>query len=860
MAQGLPEGFVLDQPAAPQGPIMGAPRAKSEDKPKDPPSGYRWSANGGLEPIPGGPADPNTKPGGTEKPSQVPAASEKEARGQVGIFTTIDSSVNSFQDDYGGNPIGGLENWVQARSPIEVGTPGQQQWWAAFRSTDNQIRNDLFGSALTASEKAAYEETTISPGMRPDVIRQNITRRRDIIRNALARQRDFMIKNGYRPEAVDAIFAPILQKQEALAATAETDKRDDAPPSLNGAIPPVGPNAGRDGVATPGGGEGDGTSLVKTGQEFAQRDNPALAGVRAEYKRRLGAGQSADDIIAWAESAGIDPSTFPSIRAQVEDYKRTRRPLSDYDTSQLDDQLVPLSAADQALNRVSQSPVGAFGIAAGDAASMGTLDNIIGATGGNAERARLAMDQVAQNNPVASTLGTIAGGAAMATGIEGALGLTGRLGSGLARSLTADTLYGAGTGAGMTDYGEGGKPATVADRVLGSGKGAAAGLIGSYTGNKIAGGLSAMARGVTDPSVRALNAEGVPMTLGQTFGQSGKIGEIIKNTEDRLSGIPVVGDIINARRMEGLEKWNSKRFDEALKPIGASVGDKVGEEAVAEAQSLVSKAYSDALSGKAVLPDADFATDMSGALTKAARIPRAGEEVMTSIVEILKPYDNMPNLSGEAMQTIVQELRQLKAGYVNDPLKKRIGSAIDDAEEAIFGMFKRQAPEVVPAYNKANAAFRRLSILQDAVLKGKNTGGVFSPAQLGMTDVANTVKYQGRGAAARGDRPFFDSQRAAQDVLPSKVPDSGTAGRVIIPALAIGGGATSDATGTTSGTGLTIGAIMAAAYSRAGQRLLTKTGKGMSGRTGRILESDKTRRAITAAGASGAVAALPNQR
>lgn len=861
MAQELPPGFVLDQPTAPQGPIMGAPRAKSEDKPKDPPSGYRWTANGGLEPIPGGPADPNTKPGGTEKPSQVPVQSEKDARGQVGIYNSLDSAVTGFKDDFGGNPLGGLENFAQAYSPVEVGTPGQREWWAAFQSTDNQIRNDLFGSALTAGEKAAYEQTTISPGMRPDIIRENITRRRDIIRGALTRQRDFMVKNGYRPEAVDAIFAPILQQQEALAAGAGEDKKDDTPPpAFGGTFPPVGPTAGRDDMPTAGAGGENGDVLADPNAEMVQRDNPALAGVRAEYKRRLGAGQSAEQIIEWAKSAGIDPTTYPSIRAQVEDYKRTRRSLSDYNTEQLDDQVVPLSAADRAMNTISQSAPGAFGIAAGDAASMGTLDNIIGATGGNAERARLAMGQISDRRPISSTLGTIAGGATMATGIEGALGLTARGLPSVARTLGADALYGAGTGAGMTDYGDNGAPATVSDRFLGAGKGAAAGGIGSVAGNALGRGLQAVAKGVTNPSVRALDAEGIPMTVGQTFGQSGRIGAAVKGLEDRIAGIPVVGDVVNARRAEGLEKWNSKRFDEALKPINGSVGDKVGEDAVAEAQALVSQAYKDALEGKAVMPDQDFASDMNGALGKAVNIPRVGDEVMTSIVEILRPYDNMPNLSGEAMQTISQELRQLKAGYVNDPLKKRIGAAIDDAEEAIFGMFRRQAPEVVPAYNKANTAYRRLSILQDAVLKGKNTNGVFTPGQLGMTDVANTVKFNGKNAAARGDRPFFDSQRAAQEVLPNKVPDSGTAGRLLIPALALGAGGASDATGVSNGSGLTIGAIMAAAYTRAGQRLLTKSGRGMKGKTGRLLENDKTRRAITAAGASGAVAALPNQR
>lgn len=638
-------------------------------------------------------------------------------------------------------------------------------------------------------------------------------------------------------------------------------KRDDnlpPPPALGGAIPPVGPSAGRDGMPTAGAGDGGGETLAKA--DTVQRDNPALAGVREEYKRRLGAGQTAEQIIAWAKTVGIDPSTYPSIQAQVEDFKRTRRPVSDYNTSELDDQMVPLSAADNALNAVGQSPAGAFGIAAGDAASMGTLDNIVGMTGGNAERARLGMEQVANENPVSSTLGTLAGGVSTAVGVEGMLGLAGRGVSGMARSLTADTLYGAGSGAGMTDYGADGAPSTMRDRFTGAAKGGAVGLTGSYVGGKIGGGLASMARGVTSPSVRALEGEGIPMTIGQIFGQSGKVGTALKGVEDRIAGLPVIGDIVNARRMEGVEKWNSKRFDEALKPIGASVGDKFGEEAVAEAQGLVSDAYSAALKGKFVLPDGDFANDMSQALTKAASIPRAGEEVMSSIVDILRPYDSMPNLSGEAMQTISQELRQLKAGYKNDPLKKRIGSAIDDAEASIFGMFKRQTPEVVPAYEKANTAYRRLSILQDAVVKANNRSGVFTPGQLGMADVANTVKFSGKNAAARGDRPFFDSQRAAQKVLPNTVPDSGTAGRVLIPALALGAGGASDATGATNGAGLTMGAVLAGAYSRAGQRLLTKAGRGMKGKTGRILESERTQRAIGAAGASGAVAALPNQR
>ena len=59
--------------------------------------------------------------------------------------------------------------------------------------------------------------------------------------------------------------------------------------------------------------------------------------------------------------------------------------------------------------------------------------------------------------------------------------------------------------------------------------------------------------------------------------------------------------------------------------------------------------------------------------------------------------------------------------------------------------------------------------------RGMNTEGVFTPAQLGMASRQNAKKFGGNYASP--SRPFFDLQRAGQQVLPSKIPDSGTAGR-----------------------------------------------------------------------------------
>jgi hypothetical protein len=348
----------------------------------------------------------------------------------------------------------------------------------------------------------------------------------------------------------------------------------------------------------------------------------------------------------------------------------------------------------------------------------------------------------------------------------------------------------------------------------------------------------------------------IPTTVGQQY--TGKIGGIIRRTEDRIAGLPVIGDIINARRAEGIKTFNVRAFDHALQPIGVKVGKRIGEDAVDYAQDQVSHAFQEALAGQAVRADKAFSKDLTDAVFELQSLPRVGPEVADNVKAILEPYMKGSEISGEAMQQMSRELRDLKADYfrAGDPMKKRIGTAVDQVENAIFGPFKRQAPEVLPAYNRAKAAQRRLYILADAVNKAKNKEGIFMPHQLGAADRAATIRTEGKVNAARGRGQFHDLQRAAQQVLPSQIPDSGTAGRLIIPGIALGVGSAGDASGATHGAGTTLAAILTLAYSRAGQRLLTKPGRGIGGTVGKILRSDKTRRALTASGtATGAALA-----
>lgn len=878
-----------DDPIVPSGggPLPSPPKTEKPEKPPvtyrtltpeevsakglNPRTVYQVSSTGQISAITGGKPAAALRQGDSDK-----------LRSSVNQFADFTSLIDTFEDDYGGNTLtGGLENTAQRYSPVPVGTEGQADWWASLARIDNLIRNDLFGASLTAGEKAAYAKTTVTPGMNAEQIRLNLKTRETIMRGALSRYVNGLKAGGWNEQEIDALLGDVAQRvfpeqarrdgdaaggaaPPAAASTAPGGGGGDLTPPAFGApaIPNKGfmVNAGGQIAGNTHAGGDDGAQGIARGRT-RREDNPLLAGVREEYTRRLARGDDAEALIAWAKEAGISPTAFPSIAAQAA-FRREHPEIAigEYDTSEMDDRFVEIDPLSRGIIGMSDTGPGPFAISAGDAFTGFNLDSLVGATGGNAEQARLGMGEIAERHPVASTAGTIGGGVAAALGMEAPI--SGIIARNVPRALAADTLYGAVAGAGATDYGPGSQPATAIDRLLGAGKGAVAGLAGSYIGSKTGGMLQRTARGVTDPSVAALQTEGIPMTVGQTLSRSGKTGEVIKGLEDRIAGLPVVGDMVNARRAEGLRKFNSRAFNKALEPIGGTVGDIVGEEAVQSAQDQVSAAFRDALSGRGAMPDQQFADELAEAVGKVRTVKRLGEEVTDQIGEILQPYADEALLSGEALDDISRNLRALRNAYAGDPLAIPVARRVDGVERAIFDLFDRQAQGTIPAYKAARQAYRRLSVIEDSVLKGKNTEGVFTPAQLGMADRTNAVRFGGKRSAARGGGVFHDLQRSAQNVLPSKVPDSGTAGRVLIPLALVGGGAGVDAAGDGGvGTGLTMGTILAALYSRTGQRILTKPGRGMKPGTKRraVLESDKTRRAIGAsAGAS--AAALTTQK
>lgn len=710
---------------------------------------------------------------------------------EVGTYAALKDGLANFQDDFAGNAwTGDLENVAQGI--IGTGTPGQRLWWSNFRATDNQIRNSLYGASLTAGEKQAYDQTTVNPRMRPEEIRKNIALRAEIVRKAMARKVARFKAGGYNPAEIDAAVG---EYGADLTPNYKAEKRqDEKPPEFRpaAAMPP-----------TRGGGPGDpgidrsstlelspsdspGSIDIPTGKTITKND-PAKAGVNAKIAAMVQKGATDEQILAYASKVGVDPAN--TTINQVLDWRRKHPEYKGSYSVNVDDIQVPMSRAQQLLNKIGSGPVGA-GV-------MNAADTIVplGKLSGNPEVTAAIMDSVSRANPKSSMVGRVAGGAVGAGATEVALGRLAttrllanapRLARAVANPVTADAAFGGAQGAMNAE------PGSTASGTL---AGILAGAGGGVAGRAVTRGVGNAAGGVRNAAIDELQTRGIPLTVGQALSQSGRIGQTVKSVEDAMTSLPIVGNMINARRTEGLREFNRSALDEALAPIGETAAGTVAEDGIARARNLVSQSYDDALGGVSMAGDAPFVGDMRNVFTRAARLPatmadNAGYSLNTRVGE---SFDPQGILSGRNFQQSLRGLRRDAGAVRNQPYGHDFGQVTREAEQALEALAGRQAPDVVPALGRANEAYGRVGIVRDAVNSARNgsrsgEGGLFMPSQL--SDAASKNARRFGGTQATPDAPFFQLNEAARNVLPSRTPDSGSIGRLLVA-----GGITSGAAG-----------------------------------------------------------------
>jgi hypothetical protein len=151
----------------------------------------------------GGTAAPDKpKPGKT-----LPSGEVRKLSDSASIVSTFAELSDSFRDELSGTPaLAEVQNTLGKYQPLGFGKgyADQSNWWSNYNEQKNIVRNKLFGSALTATEKAAFDKATISEGMEAAEIRRRLKQQQRAAARAYNKLRSQFGAAGYNVEDLEA--------------------------------------------------------------------------------------------------------------------------------------------------------------------------------------------------------------------------------------------------------------------------------------------------------------------------------------------------------------------------------------------------------------------------------------------------------------------------------------------------------------------------------------------------------------------------------------------------------------------------------------------------------------------------------
>ena len=143
-----------------------------------------------------------------------------------------------------------------------------------------------------------------------------------------------------------------------------------------------------------------------------------------------------------------------------------------------------------------------------------------------------------------------------------------------------------------------------------------------------------------------------------------------------------------------------------------------------------------------------------------------------------------------------------------------MGDAIEGIQAAIESAARRQDPAFAAKIDALDRGWAELGRIEVAAAKSTDLSGIATPAQYAQSIRAADSRVRRRGVA-RGEALSQDLAGAGVRVLPSKMPDSGTAGRsmwgmVATAPAAVVGALLGGGVGTAAGIGGTAATLAAA--------------------------------------------------
>lgn len=335
------------------------------------------------------------------------------------------------------------------------------------------------------------------------------------------------------------------------------------------------------------------------------------------------------------------------------------------------------------------------------------------------------------------------------------------------------------------------------------------GFLGGAGGDIAARGLARVAQPIMQSdAVKRLLGEGIVPTPGQAAGADSLLGR----TEQKAQSIPLVGDIVKSGRDRAAEEFRLAALNRA-NPPGAPKIAQAGQAGMDDVNSALSKAYDRVFAGHTVQPESTLAAALDSAKHIPA-LPLNAESQKTFDAVIKKSlWQRIPQsgvMDAQSMKAeVIGDLGKVARDHLNSPLAqdKALGEALmearNSAQKWLVQSIATKDPAAAAQIAKIDPAYRNHIALEKSTERARGADFNFRPNQLQATTKP--------GDSLRG------LANDAQEVLSSRVPNSGTVDRALIAAaLGGGGGVANEYYGGPHY--LSALALAPLAYSRAGSR------------------------------------------
>jgi hypothetical protein len=316
----------------------------------------------------------------------------------------------------------------------------------------------------------------------------------------------------------------------------------------------------------------------------------------------------------------------------------------------------------------------------------------------------------------------------------------------------------------------------------------------------VLGPVAEKAAGVVAPriteSAQKLREAGVRnLTPGQAFGG------IPQRIEQAAESIPLVGDVIASARTQNIEQFSNAAINQSLRNIDKTLPKNVsGNEAIKFAEKAIDSAYSKLVPNLSVSSGtmvafasetpAPLVANVNNIVAQAAQnLDDASAAQLTKIVEnnlLNKFKDN--TLAGKSLKGAESAIGTYAVKFKKslDPNQNVMGDALFDVQLALRQAVEEANPKFRNQLQNINSAFADFVRVQRAAASAGAREGVFTPAQLLSAARASDISKR-KGAFARGEARMQDIGQAGQEVLGSKIPDSGTPYRLGVGAAGLTG-------------------------------------------------------------------------